>query len=495
MRRAVGAVPERAPEPLAAVRRAVPRRESGASHAVNNMSTIQIHNTLTRRKEVFTPHVAGKVGLYVCGPTVYDYIHIGNARTFTTFDMVSRWLRATGYDVTYVRNMTDIDDKIIDRAREKGVAFAELAESMALAFREDCDRLSLLPPDREPRATRYIDAMLGLVATLEQKGLAYRAPNGDVYFSVRDFPGYGKLSRRNLDELRAGERVAVELAKRDPLDFALWKSAKPGEPAWESPYGAGRPGWHLECSAMAAAELNTPVDLHGGAVDLQFPHHENEIAQSEGAGAARFVTCWMHGAFLNMDSEKMSKSLGNFFTLREVLGKLDPVQGGEQVCFFLLRGHYRSEINFSWETLADAGNTLRGFYTALREVPPKEAPVDWENPYAKRFRDAMNDDFDTPIACATLHELRGEVNRTRSPELAGLLKALGGTFGFLQADAETFLKGAGSGIDVETLIAERTAAKKAKDFARADAIRKELEAAGIVLEDKAGGTEWRRKAL
>ena len=457
---------------------------------------LQIYNTLTRSKQPFTPRVPGKAGLYVCGPTVYDYIHIGNARTFTTFDMVSRWLRVSGYDVTYVRNVTDIDDKIIERANERGIPFAELAESMAKAFSEDCARLKLLPPDREPRATKYVDAMLGLIATLEKKGLAYKAPNNDVYFSVRDLPGYGKLSRRNLDDLRAGERVAVEAAKKDPLDFALWKAAKPGEPSWPSVYGAGRPGWHIECSAMADAVLGTPVDLHGGAVDLQFPHHENEIAQSEGAGHAPFVTCWMHGAFLNMDSEKMSKSLGNFHTLRDVLSKLDSVQGGEATRFFLLRGHYRSEINFSWEALEDAGNTLRGFYTALRETKPgARGPIDWNNDFARRFRDAMNDDFDTPVAFAVLHELRGELNRTKSPELAALLKALGGTIGFLQADPEAFLQGASTGaLDVQARIDERIAAKKSKDFARADAIRKELEAAGIVLEDKPGGlTEWRRK--
>jgi cysteinyl-tRNA synthetase len=461
---------------------------------------IRIYNTLSRQKETLTPRVPGKVGLYVCGPTVYDYIHIGNARTFTTFDMVARWLRVSGYEVTYVRNVTDIDDKIIERARERNIAFSELAESMTRAFREDCDRLHLLPPDREPRATRYIEAMLGLVETLEKKGLAYRAENGDVYFSVRDLKGYGKLSRRNLDELRAGERVAIEAAKRDPLDFALWKASKPGEPSWDSRWGPGRPGWHLECSAMAGTELGTPVDLHGGAVDLQFPHHENEIAQSEGAGQVPFTNIWMHGAFLNMDSEKMSKSLGNFHTLRDVLAQLDPVQGGEQVRFFLLRGHYRSEINFSWESLADAGNALRGFYTALRETPPAVAPakagaqLDWSNPYAARFRDAMNDDFDLPIAHAVLHDLRGEVNRTRSRELAGLLKALGGTIGFFQSDPETFLKGARMELDVDAKVAERNAAKQARNYALADGIRKELEAAGIVLEDKPGGkTEWRRK--
>ena len=461
---------------------------------------MRIYNTLTRTTETFKPRVPGKAGLYVCGPTVYDFIHIGNARTFTTFDMVSRWLRAQGYEVTYVRNVTDIDDKIIDRANERGIAFSELAESMTRAFNEDCARLALLPPDRTPHATKYIEAMQGLISTLEKKGLAYTTDDG-VYFSVRDLPGYGKLSRRNLDDLRAGERVTVGDKKKDPLDFALWKAAKPGEPSWPSPWGAGRPGWHIECSAMAAGELGTPVDIHGGAVDLQFPHHENEIAQSEGAGASPFTVCWMHGAFLNMDSEKMSKSLGNFFTLREILAKLDAVQGGEQVRFFFLRAHYRSEINYTWETLADAGQTLRGFYTTLREVTPAQAgapvPVDWTNPFAARFRDAMNDDFDTPIAFAVLHELRGEVNRTKSPALAAQLKALGNTIGFFDADAETFLKGAGASgndIDVEAKIAERAAAKKSKDFASADAIRKQLEAAGIVLEDKPGGaTEWRRK--
>jgi cysteinyl-tRNA synthetase len=458
------------------------------------MSTLQIHNTLTRKKETFTPRVPGKVGFYVCGPTVYDYFHIGNARSFSAFDMVARWLRASGFEVTYVRNITDVDDKIMNRARENGEGIEALTSRMIAALDEDCARLGLAKPDREPRATRNIDAMLEMIATLEGKGLAYRAANRDVFFSVRDFPGYGKLSRRNLDELRAGERVAVDGAKRDPLDFVLWKAAKPGEPSWPSVFGEGRPGWHIECSAMSCRELGMPFDLHGGGWDLQFPHHENEIAQSEGALDRPFVTYWMHNAFLNIDAEKMSKSLDNFFTTREVLDKLDPVQGGEQLRFFLIRAHYRSEINYTWETLADAGNTLHGFYATLREVPPEAAPVDWDNPYAKRFRDAMNDDFDTPVAFAVLHDLRGEVNRTRSTKLAGLLKALGGTIGMLQADPEQFLKGAGTSLDVEALIAQRSAAKNAKNYPRADAIRKELEAAGIVLEDKPGGaTEWRRK--
>jgi len=457
---------------------------------------LTLYNTLTRKKEPFAPRVPGEVGLYVCGPTVYDYFHVGNARTFTAFDMVVRWLRSTGYRVKYVRNITDIDDKIIKRANEAGESIEALTERMVAAFRRDYTRLGLLAPDSEPRATRHVDAMLDMIALLEKNGLAYRGANGDVYYSVRGFAEYGRLSHRNLDELRAGERVAVEEAKRDPLDFVLWKAAKPGEPQWPSVFGAGRPGWHIECSAMSCGELGCPFDIHGGGWDLQFPHHENEIAQSEGALKRPFANYWMHAAFLNIDQEKMSKSLGNFFTTREVLDKLDPVQGGEQLRFFLLRAHYRSGLSFSWETLEDAGNALHGFYATLREVAPKPmASIDWNEPHAARFRAAMDDDFDTPIAFAALHELRGEVNRTRSAELAGLLRALGGTLGFLQQDAATFLQGARTAeIDVQALIDERRAAKKARDFPRADEIRKQLEAAGIALEDKPGGvTEWRKK--
>ncbi len=458
------------------------------------MSSLQIHDTLTRKKRAFVPRVPGKVGMYVCGPTVYDYFHIGNARSFSVFDLVSRWLRSSGFEVTYVRNITDVDDKIMDRARASGESVEVLTNRMIAALDEDCARLGLARPDREPRATRNIDAMLGLIEALEKKGLAYKAGNGDMCFSVRDFPGYGKLSRRNLDELRSGERVAVEVAKRDPLDFVLWKSAKPGELSWPSAFGEGRPGWHIECSAMSWREIGTPFDIHGGGWDLTFPHHENEIAQSEGALGGTFVNYWMHNAFLNVDAEKMSKSLGNFFTTRAVLDKLDPVQGGEQLRLFLQRAHYRSEINYTWEALADAGNTLRGFYATLRETAPAPVAIDWSDPHAARFRAALDDDFDTPAAFAVLHELRGEINRSRLPALAGLLKALGGTIGFLQADPEAFLQGGGTTLDVEALIAERVAAKKDRDFARADAIRKDLEAAGIVLEDKPGGaTEWRRK--
>jgi cysteinyl-tRNA synthetase len=458
------------------------------------VSALQIHNTLSRSKETFEPRVPGKAGIYVCGPTVYDYFHIGNARTFTTFDMVVRWMRATGFEVKYVRNITDIDDKIMERARERGEPIEALTERMVEAFIEDSQRLNLLRPDAEPRATRYVPPMLEMITALEKKGLAYRGSNGDVFYSVRSFPEYGKLSRRNLDDLRAGERVAVEVAKKDPLDFVLWKAAKPGEPKWPSIFGDGRPGWHIECSAMSCNELGFPFDIHGGGWDLQFPHHENEIAQSEGATGTKFVNYWMHAAFLNIDHEKMSKSMGNFFTTRDVLNKLDAVQGGEQLRFFLMRGHYRSEVNYSWDTLEDAGNTLRGFYTALREVPPAQVDVDWSNAYAARFRDAMNDDFDTPIAFAVLHDLRGEVNRTKSRELAGLLRALGGTIGLLQADPATFLQGgAGRELDVQALVDERAEAKRNKNYARSDEIRKQLEAAGIVLEDRAGGkTEWRR---
>jgi cysteinyl-tRNA synthetase len=459
------------------------------------VSALQIHNTLSRSKETFEPRVPGKAGIYVCGPTVYDYFRIGNARTFTTFDMVVRWMRATGFEVKYVRNITDIDDKIMERARERGEPIEALTERMVEAFIEDSQRLNLLRPDAEPRATRYVPPMLEMITALEKKGLAYRGSNGDVFYSVRSFPEYGKLSRRNLDDLRAGERVAVEVAKKDPLDFVLWKAAKPGEPKWPSIFGDGRPGWHIECSAMSCNELGFPFDIHGGGWDLQFPHHENEIAQSEGATGTKFVNYWMHAAFLNIDHEKMSKSMGNFFTTRDVLNKLDAVQGGEQLRFFLMRGHYRSEVNYSWDTLEDAGNTLRGFYTALREVPPAQVDVDWSNAYAARFRDAMNDDFDTPIAFAVLHDLRGEVNRTKSRELAGLLRALGGTIGLLQADPATFLQGgAGRELDVQALVDERAEAKRNKNYARSDEIRKQLEAAGIVLEDRAGGkTEWRRK--
>ncbi|HEY2629350.1 MAG TPA: cysteine--tRNA ligase, partial [Usitatibacter sp.] len=453
------------------------------------MSALHIHNTLTRNKELFVPRIAGKVSLYVCGPTVYDFFHVGNARTFTTFDMVVRWLRASGLEVKYVRNITDIDDKIMDRARANGESVEVLTQRMVDAFVEDAARLGLLRPDAEPRATHYVEPMLEMIATLEKNGLAYRGSNGDVFYAVRSFKDYGRLSRRNLDELIAGERVAVESAKKDPLDFVLWKAAKPGEPRWPSIFGDGRPGWHIECSAMACRELGATIDIHGGGWDLQFPHHENEIAQSEGANKVQMSRFWMHGAFLNFDQEKMSKSLGNFFTTRDVLDKLDAKQGPEQLRYFFMRGHYRSELNYTWDSLEDAGNALRGLYTALREVPPSPQPVipakagiDWNNPFAARFRDAMNDDFDTPIAFAVLHELRAEVNRTKSADLAALFKALGGTLGLLQSDAAQFLQGAVK-VDVDALLAERREARSSKNYARADEIRKQVDAMGIVIDD------------
>ena len=480
-----------------------------------------IYNTLTRKKESFNPIEPGKVTMYVCGPTVYDYFHIGNARTFMVFDMIFRWLKTTGYEVSYARNITDIDDKIIERANQNGESIDTLSERMTAAMHEDFDRLNLNRPTHEPRATHYIEGMLDIIKVLENKGIAYRAPNGDVYFAVRKFDGYGKLSRRNLDDLQAGERVAADANKRDPLDFALWKAAKPQEPQWPSIFGGGRPGWHIECSAMCKAVLGERIDIHGGGWDLQFPHHENEIAQSEGAFGHPFVNVWMHGAFLNFDSEKMSKSLGNYFTVREVLNKLNPVRGGEEVRFFLLRGHYRSEINYTYETLMDAGNSLMGLYRVLKDVPPAVAPVDWSNPFAARFMAAMLDDFDTPLAYAVLYELRDEVRKTASGELSGLLKSLGGTIGLLQEDATSYvrgspdvslkLKGMGAAIqveqfsvgienvtgaepDIDQLVANRNDAKKSKDFALADRIRKQLDEMGIVLEDKTGGlTEWRRK--
>ena len=473
-----------------------------------------IYNTLSRKKEVFTPIEPGKVSLYFCGPTVYDFFHIGNARTFTTFDMVGRWLTSTGYAVNSVRNITDIDDKIIERAAENKEPISALAERMTAAMFEDADRLNLLRPNASPRATAHIDHMLAMIAILEEKGVAYRAPNGDVYYAVRSFPNYGKLSKKNLDDLQAGERVAIDKNKRDPLDFVLWKAAKLNEPQWPSIFGGGRPGWHIECSAMCKAVLGDTIDIHGGGWDLQFPHHENEIAQSEAANGKPFANYWMHAAFLNFDQEKMSKSLGNFFTLREVLDKLDAVQGAEIVRFFLMRGHYRSEVNYSWEILEDARQSLLGLYVALKDVKADDVEIDWENSYAKRFREAMEDDFNTPMAFAVLHDLRGEVNRSRSSASAGLLKALGGTIGLLQDEPKLFVQGArdvvvaatgigfgisqgvvaADGLNVEALIVERNTAKKDKNFARADEIRKTLDAARIVLEDKPGGlTEWRRK--
>ena len=453
---------------------------------------LHITNSLTRTKEEFVPLTPGQVRMYVCGMTVYDLCHLGHARVFVVFDMVTRWLRASGYRVEYVRNITDIDDKIIKRAADNGETPAELTGRFIAAMHEDERALGVLPPDHEPRATEYVAQMLALIGQLIQNDLAYPAPNGDVYYSVRAFPEYGRLSGKSLDELRAGERVGVDPNKRDPMDFVLWKAAKPGEPAWESPWGAGRPGWHIECSAMSADLLGKHFDIHGGGQDLQFPHHENEIAQSEGAHGCKFVNYWMHNGFVRVDNEKMSKSLGNFFTIREVLEKYD----AEVVRFFILRAHYRSPLNYSDAHLDDAKGALSRLYTALKHAPVTAAAPDWSQPAALRFRAAMDDDFNTPEALAVLFELAGEANRGDAAA-ARTLRHLGSVLGLLQRDTADFLqaKAAGGGIgeaEIETLIAARQAARKAKDFAESDRVRDALTAAGIVLEDGPGGTTWRR---
>lgn len=454
---------------------------------------LKIHNSLTREKQEFVPIEPGKVRMYVCGMTVYDYCHLGHARVMVVFDMVYRWLKASGYAVTYVRNITDIDDKIIRRAAENGESIQQLTDRFIACMHEDSRALGVLPPDHEPRATEFVPQMLAMIASLEQAGLAYRAADGDVNYAVRKFPGYGKLSGKSLDDLRAGERVEIDAAKGDPLDFVLWKHAKPGEPAWASPWGYGRPGWHIECSAMSSQLLGKSFDIHGGGQDLQFPHHENEIAQSEGAHRCAFVNYWMHNGFVRVDNEKMSKSLGNFFTIREVLKAYD----AEVVRFFILRAHYRSPLNYSDAHLDDARRSLDGLYFTLRDVPPTPVEIDWSNTFATRFQGAMNEDFDSHGAIAVLFDLAGEVNRRRDSALAGLLKGLAGLLGLLERDPSVYLQGqvGAGGMDdalIGARIAARIAAKKARDFAEADRIREELKAAGIVLEDGPQGTSWRR---
>lgn len=464
------------------------------------MSILNIYNTLAREKQPFTPIEPGKVRMYVCGMTVYDYCHIGHARVMVVFDLVQRWLRASGFDVTYVRNITDIDDKIIKRAAENGVSISALTQRFIEAMDQDARALGVQKPDQEPRATAYVPQMLGLIATLEKNGLAYQATDGDVNYSVRDFAGYGKLSGKSLDDLRAGERVDVNTGKRDPLDFVLWKASKENEPEevkWASPWGNGRPGWHIECSAMACDLLGTQFDIHGGGADLQFPHHENEIAQSEGASGHRFVNYWMHNGFVRVDNEKMSKSLGNFFTIREVLAKFD----AEVVRFFILRAHYRSQLNYSDAHLEDARQALTRMYTALKDVKSDNLPLDMAEPHAVRFADALNDDFNTPLAVAVLFELANEINKNKSSVLARQLHGLAGIVGLLQRSPQQFLQGVGSGTSsdeqmealVSAQILARSDAKKAKNFAEADRIRATLLEQGIILEDKSGGvTEWRR---
>ncbi|TAJ76494.1 MAG: cysteine--tRNA ligase [Gallionellaceae bacterium] len=477
---------------------------------------LKIYNTLTRDKQDFKPITPNSVRMYVCGMTVYDYCHLGHARVMVVFDMVYRWLKASGYDVTYVRNITDIDDKIIKRAAENNESIHTLTQRFIGAMHEDADALGVQHPDHEPRATQYVPQMLEMIEQLEQNGLAYKAADGDVNYAVRKFDGYGKLSGKSLEDLRAGERVEVASEKHDPLDFVLWKHAKDSEAdevKWDSKWGKGRPGWHIECSAMGSELLGKHFDIHGGGADLQFPHHENEIAQSEGAHRCKFVNYWMHNGFVRVDNEKMSKSLGNFFTIREVLKKYD----AEVVRFFILRAHYRSPLNYSDAHLDDAKGALTRLYTALKSNPPQPSliregagtgsspdkerlggvAVDWRSPYSARFKAAMDDDLNTPEAVAVLFDLANEVNRNQSAQAAVQLKALAGVLGLLQRDAREFLQGGAvdGGMDdvaINARIEARIAAKKAKNFAEADRIRKELLEAGIVLEDTARGTVWRR---
>ena len=461
---------------------------------------LRIYNTLSREKQEFVPLTPREVRMYVCGMTVYDLCHLGHARVMVVFDMVYRWLRQSGYAVDYVRNITDIDDKIIRRAGENDESIRALTERYIKLMHEDADALGVLRPDHEPRATDYVPQMLAMIGQLETRGFAYRADDGDVNFAVRCFEPYGRLSGKSIDDLRAGERVEIDSAKRDPLDFVLWKHAKVEEPAeakWESPWGEGRPGWHIECSAMSSCLLGEHFDIHGGGMDLQFPHHENEIAQSEAANGKTFVNYWMHNGFVRVDDEKMSKSLGNFFTIREVLKKFD----AEVVRFFILRAHYRSALNYSDSHLEDARSALTRLYTALKRLPDDEQPVgavDWSEAHALRFQTAMNDDFNTPEAVAVLFDLANEANRQESASLARQLRALGQVIGLLGRPASAFLQAA-SGDDsaqtpaqIDQLIGERAAAKKARDFSRADQIRAELLAQGIVLEDGPQGTTWRR---
>ncbi len=456
---------------------------------------LKIYNSLSRDKQDFVPIEPGKARMYVCGMTVYDYCHLGHARVLVVFDMVARWLRASGLDLTYVRNITDIDDKIIKRAAENNETIGELTNRFIQAMDEDSAALGVIRPNFEPRATQHVDGMIDMISRLINKGLAYVGSNGDVFYSVHDFTGYGKLSGKSLEDLRAGERVEVDTFKRDPLDFVLWKAAKPGEPSWDSPWGPGRPGWHIECSVMSEHHLGDHFDIHGGGADLQFPHHENEIAQSEGAHDCTFVNYWMHNGFVRVDDEKMSKSLGNFFTIREVLKKYD----AEVLRFFILRAHYRSPLNYSDQHLDDARQALTRLYTALRGIPADPIAIDWSHPQAARFQAALDDDFNSPEAFAVLFELANEVNRSKSAETASLLKGLAGVLGLLQRDPEAFLQGAittsADGYTpeaIEQLIQARLDARKAKNFAEADRIRKELADGGIVLEDGPQGTTWRR---
>jgi len=457
---------------------------------------LQIYNTLNRQKEVFTPIVPGKVGLYVCGITIYDHCHIGHARTYVAFDIINRYLRFSGFDVTYVRNITDVDDKIIKRAAENNESCDALTARFTEAMHADFNALGLLPADIEPRVTTHMAEIIELIKTLLDKGYAYQAADGDVLFDVSKYDAYGALSQQNLEMLQSGARVEVADNKDDPLDFVLWKTAKPGEPFWQSPWGNGRPGWHIECSAMSAKHLGEHFDIHGGGSDLQFPHHENEIAQSTCAHGHKYVNTWIHTGMVQVDKEKMSKSLGNFFTVKDVLAEYN----AEAVRYFLLSSHYRSQLNYSKENIEQAHAALGRLYTALRNITPSHS-IDLNSPYIARFKAAMDDDFNTPEALPVLFELAREVNRfketepAKAAELAALLSLLAGVLGLLQGDAETFLQSGASDDDVaeiEALIAKRNAARAAKDWPAADAARAELTAKGIIVEDKNGVTSWRK---
>jgi cysteinyl-tRNA synthetase len=456
---------------------------------------LSIYNTLTKSKEAFKPLDGNKVRMYVCGMTVYDYCHIGHGRSMVAFDLVTRWLRFSGYDLTYVRNITDIDDKIINRARENGEPFDVLTERMITAMHEDEARLNILKPDMEPRATDHIQGMLSMIQTLIDKNYAYAPGNGDVYYRVAKFMGYGKLSRKKIEDLRIGARIEVDEAKQDPLDFVLWKATKPGEPSWGSPWGAGRPGWHIECSVMSTCCLGETFDIHGGGSDLEFPHHENEIAQSEAATGKPYANAWMHCGMIRINGEKMSKSLNNFFTIRDVLAKYHP----EVVRYLLVSSHYRSPINYSEDSLKDAKSALERFYNALKGLP--KVPAAGGEAFVERFAAAMNDDFGTPEACAVLFELARDVNRLRETDvqaaagLAARLKELAGVLGVLQLEPEAFLQAGAAGkvdsAEVEALIAARLKARADKNWSESDRIRDQITAMGVVLEDAKGATTWR----
>lgn len=459
---------------------------------------LNIYNTLTREKQPFTPMIAGKVGLYVCGTTIYDYCHIGHGRTYVSFDVIVRYMRFIGLDVTYVRNITDVDDKIINRANENGESCDALVERFTKAMHDDFDALNMARPDIEPTVTGHIPEIITIVTRLVERGYAYVAKSGDVLFDVSKYEDYGKLSMQNLEMLQAGARVDVDTDKDDPLDFVLWKMAKPNEPKWPSPWGDGRPGWHIECSGMSSRHLGDTFDIHGGGSDLQFPHHENEIAQSECANDCAYANLWMHTGMVQVDKEKMSKSLGNFFTIRDVLKQFDP----ETMRYFMISGHYRSQLNYSQENLTQARAAMERIYTALRDVKVSEAPVG-ENSYIKRFKTAMNDDFNCPEVLPIMFELAKEINRIKTDDaeqagkLAATLKLIGSILGVAQLDPETFLQGTSNNdgdevAQIEALIAARAQARQDKDWAKADECRDKLNALNVVLEDGAGGTTWRK---